>query len=110
MYNSSIMKIVKLTKRHNAFKKWGFPIGLRFDCWDDNARAADVYLSNTYKTASYQRPDSSWSKVRVQWYGAWGQARKCKTSNLVPRRPYWIYLRNEADVTMLVLSGVLDES
>jgi len=103
------MKIVKLNRRHTAFKKWGFPIGIRFDAWDDTARAADTYLSNTYNTASYQRPDCSWSKVRVQWYGNWGNKSK-NFKDLCPRRPYWIYLRNEADLTMLVLSGVLDES
>ena len=109
MYNGCIMKIVKLNKRHTAFKKFGFPIGIRFDCWDDSARAADVYLSNAYKTSSYQRPDSAWSTVRVQWYAAWGNKSK-NFKDLTPRRPYWIYLRNEADLTMLMLSGVLDES
>jgi hypothetical protein len=103
------MKIVKLNRRHTAFKKWGFPVGIRFDCWDNNAKAADMYLSKTYYTASYQRPDCTWSKVRVQWYGSWGNKSKiCK--DLIPRRPYWIYLRNEADLTMLMLSGVLDEN
>ena len=104
------MKIVKLNRRHNAHKKWGFPIGIRFDSWDSNARATDVYLSNLYKTASYQRPDCGWSTVRVQWYAAWGNKSKNTNKDLNPHRPYWIFLRNEADVTMLVLSGVLDES
>ena len=104
------MKIVKLNRRHTAFKKWGFPIGIRFDAWDNSARAADVYLSNIYKTASYQRPDCTWSKVRVQWYAAWGNKSKNTDKDLNPCRPYWIFLRNKADVTMLVLSGVLDES
>lgn len=103
------MKIVKLNRRHTAFKKWGFPIGIRFESWGNNARAADVYLSNLYKTASYQRPDCVWSNVRVQWYASWGNKSK-NTKNLNPCRPYWIFLRNEADVTMLMLSGALDEN
>ena len=103
------MKIVKLNRRHTAFKKWGFPVGIRFDCWDTTARSADVYLSNTYNTASYQRPDSAWCVGQVNWYGTFGNKSRGENSDPYSRRPYWIYLRNEADLTMLVLSGVFDQ-
>ena len=97
------MKIVKLNRRHNAYKKWGFPVGIRFDSWNESARAADVYLSKTYNTVSYQRPDCVWSQVRVQWYANWGN--KSKNSNGEHQsRPYWIFLRNEADVSAVLLT------
>lgn len=100
------MKVVKLNRRYRANRLYGFSHAIRYDVWiTSDATVAERYLEKVYKTSSYQRPDSRWGKGPVNWYGEFGH--RPKGSKM---RPYWIYLRNEADVTMLLLSGAVKEN
>ena len=100
------MKIIKLDRRHKAYKKYSFSHAIRFDSyWSSNAEFVAKYLEEIHKTPSYQRPDSVYSKGETNWYANFGH--KSKGDCL---RPYWIYLRNESDVTLLVLKGLLNDA
>lgn len=106
------MKIVKLSNRHKAHKKWGFAIGIRYNDYRIDSRRVCEYLESIYKTASYQKPDWRWSNTKIEWYADFGNrpARSTHSMNDYRPRPYWIYLKNEADISMLILTGLLDES
>ena len=109
------MKIVKLNRRHKAHKKWGFAMAVRYREYGSDARRVCEYLENTYKTASYQKPDwhwSKWSQIKIEWYAYFGNrpARNADIMDDYRPRPSWIYLKNEADVSMLILTGLLDEA
>ena len=106
------MKIVKLSNRHKAHKKWGFAIGIRFTEYGSDARQVCEYLENAYKTYSYQKPYWRWSDTKIEWYADFGNrpAKSIHIMNDYRPRPYWIYLKNEADISMLILTGLLDEN
>ena len=106
------MKIVKLSNRHKAYKKWGFAVGIRFTEYGSDARQVCDYLENAYKTASYQKPYWRWSDTKIEWYADFGNrpARSIHIMKDYRPRPYWIYLKNEADISMLILTGLLDEA
>ena len=106
------MKIVKLSNRHKAHKKWGFAVGIRFTEYGSDARQVCEYLENAYKTYSYQKPYWRWSDTKIEWYADFGNrpARSIHIMNDYRPRPYWIYLKNEADISMLILTGLLDEA
>ena len=106
------MKIVKLSNRHKAHKKWGFAVGIRFTEYGSDARQVCEYLENAYKTYSYQKPYWRWSNTKIEWYADFGNrpARSIHNMNDYRPRPYWIYLKNEADISMLILTGLLDEN
>ena len=106
------MKIVKLSNRHKAHKKWGFAVGIRFTEYGRDARQVCEYLENAYKTYSYQKPYWRWSNTKIEWYADFGNrpARSIHIMNDYRPRPYWIYLKNEADISMLILTGLLDEN
>lgn len=97
------MKIVNLNLRHNAFKKYRFKAGLRFNEWNHQSRAVELYLKERYQRNGW-RP-STWDHEDIYWYGEFGRA-----STRFGNRPYWVYLRNSEDVSMLLLSGVLDQT
>lgn len=85
------MKVVKLHPRNIGWKH-GFTHALRFDSWDADAARIHEFLRKTYNTATYDKQGPYYEKF----------GRKDKTSNLLS---YWIYLRHEADITLLLLKG-----
>ncbi len=106
------MKILKLSNRHKDPNKWGFAIGLRYTEYGSDARQVCEYLENAYKTASFQKPDWRWSNIKIEWYADFGNrpAKSIHIMNDYRPRPYWIYLKNDADVSVLILTGLLDET
>jgi hypothetical protein len=97
------MKVIKLNRRYRAHKVYGFSHAIRYDTWlTADTTVAERFLEKAHKTPSYQRPDSPWGKGPVNWYSEFGH-RSSRNS----QRPYWIYLRNEADVIMMLLSGAI---
>jgi hypothetical protein len=86
------MKIVKLTPKFKAYRL-GFTHGIRFDNYGSSKS-----LCKLQEMHGHQGPHSNWYVV----YGP----RDRKTRNYLS----WIYLRNEADVTLLQLAGTLYDS
>ena len=89
------MKVIKLHP-HNSAWKYGFTHALRFDGWNTQAARAEDFLYKMYNTATYDR--------KGPYYSKFGYKHKNANS-----KPYWINLRNEADITVLLLIGVVDE-
>jgi hypothetical protein len=87
------MKIVKITPKFKAYRH-GFKYGLRFDQY-----GADVARHKLYEMYG---SDSWWG----QWHYKIPGRRDAKTRCFLS----WIYLRNEADITLLQLAGAFDES
>lgn len=85
------MKIVKLNKRFIAYN-FGFTHALRFGSWNQNASDIEQFLQNQY--------DRIYSNKHGPFYTKFGRLDK-DTRSLT----YWIYLRYEADITMVLLKS-----
>jgi hypothetical protein len=84
------MRIVKLTPKFKAYSS-GFTHGLRFDNYD--------YSPAVRKLAEMYNE----SGRHARWQMRYGP-RDRKTRNYLT----WIYIRDEADITLLQLAGVLE--
>ena len=93
------MKVIKLHKRNIGYKH-GFTHALKFDNWCGNAAKAEDILAKTHKTACYDKKGA--------YYGYFGRVPKKKydSHDRMAEKPYWINLRYEADITLLLLNGV----
>jgi hypothetical protein len=87
------MKVVKLNRRYKAYKE-GFTHALRFDHWEKNAGDIEQFLTKRYGS------QYNWNKPQSQWTSGFGSRPSSSDS-----RPYWINLRRESDVSMILLSG-----
>lgn len=87
------MKVVKLNRRYKAYKE-GFTHALRFNSWHPKAGEIENFLIKRYGN------QYSWNKPQSQWTSGFGSRPSSSDS-----RPYWINLRRESDVTMILLSG-----
>ena len=83
------MKTVKLNGRFRMFKEHGHTMALRFNGW-----TADI---SRYESACRRHLGSDWNKT--SWSCYFG-ARNGRSDS----RPYWITFRNEADLTLVLLS------
>jgi hypothetical protein len=96
------MKIVKLNRRFNIHKNYGFQVGLKFGSWDDNAREVEEFCKKRFGKEAwglrYNYPAAIRKADTGDWSSQFGQ--KAKSDK---RTPYWIYLRNESMLTMLML-------
>lgn len=92
------MKIVKLNRRYKMFTLQGFKIGLRFDHWEREAmayeKAAKQVLGNTGWVWKY-----STERIREDWCAGFGHKRSGEIYT-----PYWIYLRNEEPLSLIMLA------
>ena len=86
------MKIVKLNRRFKMFKEHGHTVALRFNSWSKDI-AVDESVCRSRLGAEYKN---------YSWSGHFG-TRNGRTDF----RPYWITFRNEADLTMVMLSAKL---
>ena len=93
------MKIVKLNRNFNIHKYHGFEVGLKFDMWDKEAqrfeRAAADRLGNQSWSWKYHRNE----RIKENWAAGFG-----KHDKNVGTSPYWIYFRNEALLSMILLT------
>lgn len=89
------MKVVKLNRRYKAYKE-GFTHALRFNSWSKEAGEIEQILTTRYGS------QYNWYKLHSnsQWTSGFGHR-----SNKYDTRPYWINLRKESDITMILLSG-----
>jgi hypothetical protein len=85
------MRIVKLTPKFKAYHN-GFTRGLRFDNYD--------YAPAMRKLAEMYKESGRYAR----WQMVYGP-RDRKTRNYLA----WIYIRDEADITLLQLAGALDD-
>lgn len=91
------MKIIKLDNRHTA-KRYGFNYALRFDTYVKEAGKVEDFLRKIHGPAVFLR------KYNGPWYGEFG------SYSASWKRLYWINVRSEADITLIILSGVTNEN
>jgi hypothetical protein len=90
------MKVVKLNRRFRQFKEHGHTIALRFTDWRD-AVSYEKTVRDRLGVGGWQRHDL--------WYSYFGNRRRRNDF-----RPYWITFRNEADLTLVLLSADLTKN
>lgn len=89
------MKVVKLNSRFKQFKEHGHTVALRFASYQPAKIAAYEKICRARLTGhGYGR--------NGDWWGGVGYAPNSNSS-----RPYWITFRNEADLTLVLLSADL---
>lgn len=89
------MKIVKLNRRFRQFKEHGHVVALRFD-------GDYVNKAARYEQACRERLSSHGWLRNHSWYGYYGARNRQHDRDAA--RPYWITFRNEADLTMILLT------
>jgi len=92
------MKVVKLNRRFRQFKEHGHVVAMRFDQYSSQAMTYEKACRKKLKGHGYTRSDS--------WYSYFG---KKNIKGYTCPRPYWITFRNEADLTLVLLSTDLTE-
>ena len=90
------MKVVKLNRRFKQFKEHGHTIALRFESYQPNTIAE-------YEKICRARLRGHGYNREADWCGYFGHA-----PNSSRPRPYWITFRNEADLTMIMLSATIN--
>jgi hypothetical protein len=89
------MKIVKLNRRFKQYKEHGHTVALRFASYQPATIAVYEKICRArLKGHGYNR--------EADWAGYFGHAPNSRSS-----RPYWITFRNEADLTLVLLSADL---
>jgi hypothetical protein len=88
------MKIVKLNRRFRQFKEHGHTVALRFEGWTKKATEVEKVCREKLK-------GSGWSRDQ-NWYSYYGERNSRYDRNI--GRPYWITFRNEAELTLVLLS------
>jgi len=88
------MKIVKLNRRFRQFKEHGHTVALRFEGWTKKATEVEKVCREKLKGSGWLRDQN--------WYSYYGERNSRYDRNI--GRPYWITFRNEAELTLVLLS------
>lgn len=91
------MKIVKLNRRFKVFREHGHTIALRFSIYGSK--------SQRYEKLCKAKLGGNGYFPERGWYSYFGTR-----SHGAVARPYWISFRNEADLTLVLLSADLTKS
>jgi hypothetical protein len=85
------MKVVKLNRRFKQFKENGHTVALRFPNWSKQAIAVEDHTCKKLGGGGWSRTDS--------WFSYFGAS-----NGHSDRKTFWITFRNEADLTLVMLS------
>jgi hypothetical protein len=91
------MKVVKLNRRFRQFKEHGHTVALRFEGWTKKATEVEKVCRERLKAGGWSRDQN--------WYSYYGERNSRYDRDVA--RPYWITFRNEADLTLVLLSADL---
>ena len=93
------MKIVKLNRNFTIYKNHRFEIGIKFASYDPNgAGAMAKQAGKLFGTEAFMWKYYPNELVKGDWATGFGSPRPNG------KRPYWVYLRNESMLSMLLLS------
>lgn len=84
------MKVIKLNRRFKQYKEYGHTVAIKFGRYDTPARHVERTCIALFKSHGWKRSS--------RWYCYFGKSDKDGY------RPYWFTFRNEADVTMLLMT------
>lgn len=93
------MKIVKLNRNFTIYKNHKFEIGIKFASYDPNeAGVISKQAQKLFGTEAFMWKYYPNEPAKGDWASGFG--------NVGPsgRRPYWVYLRKESMLSMLLLS------
>lgn len=82
------MKIIKLDRRHNLYRK-GYVWAFRFEGWDSRASKVENAVNSLEGSGWYRRT-------------FWGKTKKTAYSHR-SISPYYIGVKNESTITMVML-------
>jgi hypothetical protein len=88
------MKIVKLNRRFRQFRDYGHVVALRFEGHNKKSTAVEKVCRDRLQGGGWFRDHD--------WYSYYGDRNSRYDRDAV--RPYWITFRNEADLTLVLLS------
>ena len=88
------MKVVKLNRRFKQFRENGHVVALRFSHWSKEASAIERIVEQRLGGTGWNR-GADWCSYFA------------KSNGHSDRRTYWITFRNEADLTLVLLSASL---
>lgn len=89
------MKVVKLNRRFRQYKEHGHTVALKFP----HGHTPDSIAIE--KACRARLKGHGWLREH-DWYGYYGDRPRRDAV-----RPYWITFRNEADLTMVMLSATM---
>ncbi len=93
------MKLVKLNRRHTAFKEHGHKWAFRFDSYGPKQVGKIEKIMQDMHGSQY-----TWNpRTSSVWKSGFGHAVRGGP------RPYWISFTNEADATVVLLQLNLDQ-
>lgn len=84
------MKVIKLNRRYKQYREHGHTVAVKFVQYGDNARRLERTCVAMFKSHGWNRGS--------RWYCYFGNRGRDGF------RPYWFTFRNEADVTMLLMT------
>lgn len=91
------MKVVKLNRRFKQFRENGHTVALRFPGYSDASRRMEKLVSERLGGTAWNR-SGNW----CSYFGA--------SNGHSDRKTYWITFRNEADLTLVLLSADLTKN
>ena len=91
------MKVIKLNRRYKLYKEHGYQVGLKFDCWDTDARAVENICKEMFGC-------KQWDPGKSDWYEYFGKRVVFGST------PYWIMLRKESHLSMVMLKYTVDQN
>lgn len=90
------MKLVKLNRRHKAFKEYGHQWAFRWDSYDSKSCPKVEKIMQDMHGSQWR-----WNKNESRtWQANFGHATR---GNVY--RPYWISFTDEADATVVLLQA-----
>lgn len=93
------MKLIKLNRRHTAFKELGHKWAFRWDCYDPKTCHKTEQIMQDMHGTQY-----SWNpRTTNVWKSNFGHSVRGGP------RPYWISFINEADATVVLLQLHIDQ-
>jgi len=92
------MKVIKLNRRYKLHKEHGYQVGLKFDCWDAEARAVEKICKEMFDRKAWWNPEES------DWYEYFGKRVVFGST------PYFIMLRKESHLSMVMLKYTVDQN
>jgi hypothetical protein len=85
------MKVVKLNRRFRQFRENGHTVAIRFPHYSPKVSNLEKFVRHRLGGHGYDR--------QADWCGYFGAA-----NGHSDRKTYWITFRNEADLTLVLLS------
>ena len=85
------MKVVKLNRKFKQFRENGHVVALRFPHWSSQVSAVERMVEQRLGGTGWNRG--------ADWCSYFG-----KSNGPSARKTYWITFRNEADLTLVLLS------